>query len=228
MVRLKVVRDPRREEVAVPQPGRYRAGALFRGDLPDDIAAQLAGGRIAWDTETSGLDWRVSRLGTCQLHSERGLSLVVQLGNHPPQNLIQLLNNPNVPKIFHHAPFDLRFMMHEWGAEPKSVLCTKVASKILAPRVPNREHSLQYLAKKYLDVDLPKGDVRVSDWRAEVLTNSQVEYALADVSYLLPLVDILLKDLDAVSLLSVYQQCCEFLPTRARLELGEFPDVFAY
>ena len=28
-------------------------------------------------------------------------------------------------KAFHHAPFDLRFMVHAWGVQPASIRCTK-------------------------------------------------------------------------------------------------------
>jgi ribonuclease D len=39
---------------------------VVRNDLPVELSAALhAAPRIAWDTETSGLDWRVERIGTC-------------------------------------------------------------------------------------------------------------------------------------------------------------------
>ena len=86
-------------------------------------------------------------------------------------------------KVFHHAPFDLRFMNHASGYRAASVRCTKVASKLLDPQAPNQMHSLQTLAARYLGVHLAKGAVRTSDWSA-ALSAEQVAYAADDVIHL--------------------------------------------
>jgi ribonuclease D len=142
--------------------------------------------------------------------------------------LISLLEDRDVPKVFHHAPFDLRFMMHQWSAKPASIRCTKVASKLIDPSAPNETHSLQNLLGHYVGVGLNKGSVRTSDWTASQLSQEQIEYAAADVLYLPTLLRSLTERLEHLGLDRLYDKCCEFLPTRALLELGEYPDVFAY
>lgn len=200
-----------------------------QGDLPIDLAAAFGkAGRIAWDVETTGLDWKQEKLATCQLYAEGVGVVVVRLNDGEPRRLAGLLADPAVEKVFHHAPFDLRFMVHEWHVRPTSVRCTKVASKLLAPDAPNETHSLQQLTARNLGVSLAKGPVRTSDWTAATLTNEQLDYAAGDVLHLLALLDVLRANLGHVHLTRLYDDCCAFLPARVLLELGGYPDVFAY
>jgi ribonuclease D len=200
-----------------------------RGDLPDELAAAVAAApHVAWDVETSGLDWRHDRLGTCQVFAESVGVAVVSVGGGRPARLVALLENPDVKKVFHHAPFDLRFMVHAWGVRPASIRCTKVASKLLEPGAPNEAHSLRQLVFRHLGVSLAKGDVRTSDWSAGRLTAEQLEYAAADVLYLPTLLEVLETALQSAGRAALYDACCAFLPARVTLELGAYPDVFAY
>jgi len=202
---------------------------VVRGDLPAEMADAFAAVPLAsWDVETSGLDWRRHRLATCQVFAEQIGVVVVSLDEKPPLRLKALLEDPTVEKVFHHAPFDLRFMVHAWKAQPALIRCTKVASKLLDPRAPNEAHSLQQLCLRYLGVRLDKAAVRTSDWLAEELTAEQLEYASRDVLFLPALLSALERELSKADLRPFYDACCAFLPARVSLELGAYPDVFAY
>jgi ribonuclease D len=205
--------------------------SVVHSDLPHDTAdAFFSASQVAWDTETTGLDWRHDRLATCQLFTESVGAVLISMGpdGHKPERLAALLEDPAVEKVFHHAPFDLRFMMNTWSVRPASVRCTKVASKLLDSSAPNERHSLQQLAKQHLGVALSKGPVRTSDWTKTDLTPEQVDYAAGDVAHLLPLFRLLSDALRQMGLSGLYDDCCAFLPARAALELGGYPDVFAY
>lgn len=203
---------------------------VARGDLPVTLLdAYRRSVLVAWDIETSGLDWRQARIGTCQLFAPGiGAAMISVTGGARPTRLVSLLEDPQVPKVFHHAPFDLRFMMHAWGVKPASIRCTKVASKLIEPSAPNEAHSLQSLVARYLELELEKGEVRTSDWTADRLSPEQVQYAVADVLYLPALLASLNVRLTELGLGWLYDRCCDFLPARAALELGDYPDVFAY
>src|SRR5688572_3027489 len=102
---------------------------LYRGDV-DEVVLERARARgvVAWDIETTGLDWRSDDIRTCQLAVGDDIS-IVQVGNWGvPDNLRSLLQDAAVLKVFHHAPFDLRFMTHHWKADAVNVACTKIAS----------------------------------------------------------------------------------------------------
>lgn len=202
---------------------------MVEGDLPGDLATLFgAAPRIACDVETTGLDWRHDSLATCQLFAGDIGVVLVRVDGVRPVHLISLLENPSVEKVFHHAPFDLRFMVHAWDVQPASIRCTKVASKLLDPGAPNETHTLQRLVAQRLGVTLSKGAIRTSDWTAATLSQEQLDYAAGDVVHLLALLDVLCTDLRHRGLIRLYDDCCAFLPSRVALELSGYPDVFAY
>jgi ribonuclease D len=199
---------------------------LFDGDLDEEIFDRALRGRLlAWDIETTGLDWRTERIGTVQLQLDE-LSCIVRINGRLPHRLIALLEDPSILKIAHHAMFDLRFMAFHWGATASHVACTKIASKLLRPHAPHEEHSLSALAHRCLGVELDKG-LRTSDWTGE-LTPAQLRYAAEDVRYLPQLYAELDKEIRDRGLLSLRERCYAHLPTRVELDLGGYPDVFEY
>lgn len=201
---------------------------LVEGDLDEAFYREVLTAReVAWDIETSGLDWTNDRIGTCQLATDRGIA-VVQLGSErAPARLASLLESRQVTKVFHHAPFDLRFMVAKWGVAPASIACTKVASKILEPDLPHREHSLQPVLARTLGRHISKDQQR-SDWLSSDLTEEQIEYAVADVAYLLPLARRLRSRCEDAGVGALLSQAWNFLPVRAQLDLMGVGDVFAY
>lgn len=202
---------------------------LLQHDLTPELYDRFVDdGRVAWDIETSGLDWRDGRIGTCQLYSsETGTVIVQRVEDERPYFLAELLADFSVLKIFHHAPFDLRWMASHWNVTPASVACTKVASRLLNRDPSSDQHSLKYLLHSYLGIEIDKAQ-RTSDWLTPDLTAAQLAYAAADVINLLPLHDLLEKELVNEGLHAVYQDCVEFLPTRTMLDVGGWPDVFSY
>jgi ribonuclease D len=198
------------------------------GDLSEvNAVAMRKSSCVAWDIETTGLDWSAEKIATCQLHSKTAGTVIVRGIFDVPQRLRVLLTDSTVLKVFHHAPFDLRFMSTHWDARPVQVACTKVASRLLDPGLPSEEHSLKRLLSRYLGIEIDKSE-RLSNWMASELTDRQLAYAAADVEYLIPLLTVLNKELRSKGLYDIYRSCCEFLPTRVALEVGCWPDVFAY
>ena len=201
--------------------------ALYRGDIDDVLEARFIGaGRVAWDIETSGLDPKNDLIGTVQVHAVGVGSVVVQMDSDSPLRLCRLLENRQVGKVFHHAMFDLRFMVAHWNVQPCNIYCTKVAAKLLDPGQ-TKPSSLQYLLMRYLGVQINK-DQRVTDWLSSSLTDEQIDYACKDVEYLLPLLDLIAADVERSGLADVYGSCLRFIPARVLLDLGNWPDVFAY
>lgn len=204
------------------------SNVVVQGDITDVMLDDITlVGRAAWDVETSGLDWRRDCIGTVQLFSPGRDPVIVQVGQQTPINLLRLLEDENVTKVFHHAPFDLRFMAHYWGAQPSNIECTKIASKIIFRDVAPQEHSLERLLRRLLGVTISK-TVRCSNWTQEQLSPDQLSYAIADVRWLLDLMEILTAAARAAGKLDLLAACFRHIPTSVELDLDGYGDVFAY
>ncbi|MCZ7661299.1 MAG: ribonuclease D [Xanthobacteraceae bacterium] len=199
---------------------------LHRGDLPD---LSRYAGAVAIDTETMGLDPRRDRLCVVQLSPGDGSADVVQIKPGPAAapNLVRLLADPAVVKIFHFARFDLAALCKAFGVMPAPVYCTKIASRLT--RTYTDKHGLKDLVKDMLNVDLSKQQ-QLSDWGAEELSDAQVAYAASDVLHLHALKDRLDMLLAREGRTQLAQACFAFLPDRARLDLAGWAaeDIFAH
>ncbi|WP_063061358.1 hypothetical protein [Nocardia sienata] len=201
---------------------------LHHADLDESFLKLCrAEGKVAWDIETSGLDWRADRIATCQVAAGKAIAVVRFSGRERPERLIGLLEDKAVMKVFHHAPFDLRFMSYQWRASPISVACTKVASKILDPQLDNSEHSLMPILSRRLGIQISKAQQR-SNWLAEELTAAQLDYAATDVRHLLSLLASELNEARQRGLEHLILQSFDYIPCRVALDLLGAGDVYAY
>lgn len=201
---------------------------VHHGDLPRELYVEaVVAGTVALDIETSGLNWVEERIGTCQIATRERVSIVIIDQENQPKFLSALLEDPDVTKIFHHAPFDLRFMTHHWGVRAANVECTKIASKILNPELSRGGHSLKPVLRRHLGIEISKAQ-QVSDWLSSELSRDQLEYAAADVAHLITLSEVLRTKCTQAGLSEYLDASFAYLPTRVMLDLGGSGDVFAY
>jgi ribonuclease D len=197
-----------------------------RGDLPDLSAYS---GAVAIDTETMGLQHQRDRLCVVQLSPGDGSADVVQIAPGLPAapNIVRLLADPSVLKIFHFARFDLGTLCQTFGIMPGPVYCTKIASRLA--RTYTDKHGLKDLVKELLNIDLSK-QMQLSDWGADDLSDAQVAYAASDVLHL----HAVKAKLDAMLAREGREElaaaCFRFLPDRVRLDLAGWgqEDIFAH
>ncbi len=199
---------------------------LHQNDLPDGLDL---GPVVAIDCETMGLNPHRDRLCVVQLSAGDGDAHLVQIaqGQTEAPNLVRLLTNPDVLKLFHFGRFDIAVMYHAFGALTAPVFCTKIASKLV--RTYTDRHGLKNLLQELLDIDISKQQ-QSSDWGAETLSEAQKAYAASDVLYLHRLKDKLERRLAREGRRDLAQAAFDFLPTRAKLDLAGWPeiDIFAH
>jgi len=198
---------------------------LHQGDLPDNLDL---GKSVAVDSETMGLDPRRDRLCLVQLSSGDGTAHLVQLGrSFEAPNLVRLLADPSVLKLFHYGRFDIAMFQRFLDVTTQPVYCTKIASKLT--RTYTDRHGLRDLCRELIGVDISKQQ-QTSDWGAENLTEEQLAYAASDVLYLHRLKESLDPVLQREGRQEIAQACFEFLPTRAKLDLlgWEDTEIFAH
>ena len=207
----------------MPSPPTIR---LHRGDLP---AGYAAGEAIAIDTETLGLNPHRDRLCVVQVSRGDGSADVVQIvrDGPVPRVLTAVLADRTVQKIFHFARFDLAVLFRAFGVMPAPVYCTKIASKLA--RTYTDRHGLKDVVRELVGADLSKQQ-QSSDWGADTLSQAQVDYAASDVLHLHAARDRLNGMLAREGRADLAQACFDFLPARARLDLGGWAetDIFAH
>ena len=199
---------------------------LHRGDLPN---LSNYGREVAIDTETMGLHPHRDRLCVIQLSPGDGSADVVQIpqGATEAPNLVKLLADPGVTKIFHYARFDVAALKQRFGVVTGPVYCTKIASRLV--RTYTDRHGLRDLVRELLNVDLSKQQ-QSSDWGADKITEAQMEYAASDVLYLHDIKRHLDRMLRREGRLELAETCFRFLPTRIELDLmgWDEEDIFAH
>ena len=187
------------------------------------------GREVAVDTETMGLDPHRDRLCVVQLSPGDGSADVIQIPQNATEapNLVRLLTDPGVTKIFHYARFDVAVLQQRFGVVTGPIYCTKIASRLV--RTYTDRHGLKELARELLSVDLSKQQ-QSSDWGNEKLTDAQLDYAASDVLYLHDLKRHLDRMLKRENRMELAQSCFDFVKTRCALDLmgWQETDIFAH
>lgn len=200
---------------------------FHRNDLPDLSKYQVDA--VAIDTETLGLNPHRDRLCVVQISPGDGSADIVQIEKDQKvaPNLVKLLGDEAITKIFHFGRFDLAVLFHTFGVMPKPVFCTKIASRLV--RTYTDRHGLKEICSELLDINLSKQQ-QSSDWAAPELSQAQLEYAASDVLYLHRLRTILQQRLERDGRSDEAAACFAFLPTRSKLDLMGWAeqDIFAH
>ncbi len=192
---------------------------LHKNDLPDDLNL---GNTIAVDGEFMGLNVRRDPLCLIQISSGNSDAHIIQFdrNNYSAPNLIKLLSDEKIIKIFHYGRADMAHIKYYLKTNTNNILDTKIASKLARSYSDN--HSLKTLIKEFVNIDISK-QFQNSDFGGE-LTPAQLKYCANDVIYLHKIheqLDLILKRENRIQL---YKDCLKFLKTRVDLDLALFKD----
>ena len=192
---------------------------LHKKDLPDDLNL---GNVIAVDGEFMGLNVRRDALCLIQVSSGKNDAHIVQLdrSNYKAPNLIKILADDDITKIFHFGRADLAHIKYYLKTETNNILDTKIASKLA--RSYSDSHSLKTLIKEFANIDISK-QFQSSDFGGE-LTPAQQKYCANDVIYIHKIYNELEKILKREKRMELYKDCLKFLKTRVDLDLALFKD----
>ena len=192
---------------------------LHKNDLPDDLKL---GNIIAVDGEFMGLNVRRDPLCLIQISSGNSDAHIVQFDrdNYDAPNLVELLKDESVSKIFHYGRADMSHIKYYLKTETNNILDTKIASKLARSYSDN--HSLKTLIKEFANVDISK-QFQNSDFGGQ-LTPAQLKYCANDVIYLHKIHENLEKILERENRIKLYKDCLKFLKTRVDLDLALFKD----
>ena len=192
----------------------------YENDLPENLDL---GSIVAIDTETMGLNPARDRLCLVQLSNGNGICYLIKIIDlrKKPINLLKLLNNKKVQKIFHFARFDVAVLKHTYKIQIKNIYCTKIASKLA--RTYTDKHGYKDLCRELLNETISKVE-QSSDWGGK-LSKDQKEYAASDVLHLHKLKKKLDAILERENRVNIANACFEFISHRTDLDLYGWQDV---
>ena len=198
---------------------------FYEGDLPESFTASTI---VALDSETMGLNPKRDKLCLVQIsNGDEVCNLIkIDLSTEKPLNLIKILKNNKIQKIFHYARFDVAVFKHNFKIKIKNIYCTKIASKLV--RTYTDKHGYKDLCSELLGKSISKTE-QSSDWGGE-LTKEQQKYAATDVLHLhkikVKLDSMLLREKRS----KLAKACFDFIPYRANLDINGWSeqDIFRH
>lgn len=180
---------------------------------------------VALDTEFERVRSYYAKLGLIQLYFGADVALIDPLTITDWQPFIALLADANVLKILHASGEDIEIFHQQFQQIPTPMLDTQIMANFLGCP---QSAGFALLAQHYLQVELDKKASR-TDWLKRPLSERQLNYAAADVYYLLPIYQKMAEAMASSEWKTAIQQECELFaqkrcrqisPEKAYLDIG--------
>lgn len=148
--------------------------------------------RIGIDTEFVSEDTFRPELCLVQVATQDELAVIDPYRAGDLRKFWETLADGSHVTIVHAAREELNFALNACGRQPANLFDTQLAAGFCSPEYPSSYGSV---VTRFLNARPAKGEQR-TDWRRRPLTEEQIDYALEDVRYLLPLYDALQRILE--------------------------------
>lgn len=189
---------------------------------------------LGFDTETTELDPFDGKIRLVQF-SGKDQTIVIDLRPFEAfgdlrtiaelKPLRELISARKPVKIAHNAKFDAKWVSHHLNAELGGCFDTFLASLLIAAGERERRHNLAEVASFFLGTEVDKTE-QVSDWDADELTQSQIQYAAKDAALMIPLREKLVERLKTDGLIEAAKLEFDCVVPIAQMELnGVFLDT---
>ncbi|EAS43866.1 ribonuclease D [Photobacterium profundum] len=162
---------------------------------------------VMLDTEFVRTRTLYPKLGLIQMFDGDNLVLIDPIEIEDLTPFWDLLRDQSVIKVLHACGEDLEVFQHHAGCLPTPMIDTQLMAAFLGHGV---SAGFGSLVSEYVGVDLEKGEAR-TNWLARPLTDKQLDYAAADVFYLLPLYETLLEKVKAKGWMDALELECTAL-----------------
>ena len=133
---------------------------------------------------------------------------------------LDVLENPDVVKVFHGSDFDIRSLDRDYGITVRNLFDTEIACRFLGVK----ERGLAALLKTHFDIEIDKRYQKV-DWSRRPLKADMIAYSVMDVARLEDLYRIIKNRLKEAGRLSWAEE--EFqIQAQVRYEYNHTPPLF--
>ncbi|QLB21493.1 ribonuclease D [Vespertiliibacter pulmonis] len=137
---------------------------------------------IALDTEFVRIRSYYPKLGLIQLFDNKNVYLIDPLAITNFQPFVEILRNPTILKVLHACSEDLEVFQHTFQQLPEPMIDTQIMSSFLGL---GTSVGFSKLVSHFCQIELDKSASR-TNWLTRPLTSNQLQYAVSDVRYLLP------------------------------------------
>ncbi|MBU0544721.1 MAG: HRDC domain-containing protein [Proteobacteria bacterium] len=173
--------------------------------------------RVGFDLEADSMYHFSEKVCLLQVASKNSAFVIDTLKLRDLSQLKPLFLRKDTIKIFHGADYDVRSLFRDFGIEIRNLFDTELASRFLGIK----ETGLEAVLRDRFNVKLEK-KYQKKDWSERPLSEDMLNYALNDVRYLIPLSEILEKELEDTGRLSWVEEECEILcRVRSAVDNGE-------
>lgn len=174
--------------------------------LGEAIEHLRGSGVIGVDTEGDSLYSYQEKVSLIQISGAARHFIIDPLLLDTVQPLAILLEARSILKIFHGADYDLVSLKRDFGFNIGPIFDTTLAARALGIR----EFSLQNLIARYFQLTLSKTHQK-SNWSIRPLPKDQLDYAAQDTAYLIPLYELLKKEIEEKGRMDQIEEECRLL-----------------
>jgi len=131
-------------------------------------------------------------LSLIQIASEEYMACIDPLVIDNFEPLVSLIQDPNLIKVFHSPSQDLEILYQKFSLMPQPIFDTQLAAAVLG-----YDYQIGYadLVDQIIGVKLEKKHTR-ANWNRRPLSQDEIDYAMDDVRYLLPVFQTLKTELE--------------------------------
>ena len=158
--------------------------------LKDFVVSIKKAKKIAVDMEADSLFNFESRVCLLQIRAMRKNAIIDTVKLCDLSLLKTIFADKKIEKIFHGADYDVRSLARDFDFEINNIFDTELASRFLGIKKTN----LQDMILGNFGVKIDK-KYQKKNWSLRPLSKEMLDYAIGDVAFLLPLSNILKKQL---------------------------------
>ncbi|WP_394189649.1 ribonuclease D [Pseudoalteromonas atlantica] len=150
---------------------------------------------LAIDTEFMRRRTLYPEVALIQVYDGEHLALIDPLSELSLFDFWEILRDESVLKILHSPSEDIEVFQKYAGFVPSPLFDTQFALQLLGH---GNCMGFAHMVKSLLNIEIDKSESR-TNWLQRPLTNSQLDYAAADVFHLLPCFDIIIEQINAAN-----------------------------
>ncbi len=204
----------------------------YKDDLDTKALKDLEKNKIlGLDTEAEGLKIpHFHKMSLIQISTgEKTYIIQPNRESYKCPNIVKILENEKIEKVFHYARFDCSALEFFLKAEIKNLFCTKISSKLV--RGYSQSHGLKDLVFEFCNQKKLDKRFGSSDWNKSIdtLSDAQLKYAANDSIYLIKIRNHLYEMMKREKKLKIYEDLIIGLKTRIKLDqMGITEDLYQH